>query len=110
MSNAILVKGLNKHFGKKHVLKNINTTIAKGTMTALIGASGSGKSTLMRHMVGLATANDKQGGTIRLLDQIVQENGRLDSNVRRLRANVGYIFQQFNLVGRLSVLKNVLIG
>ena len=110
MSDAIVVKGLNKHFGKKYVLKNIHTTIAKGTMTALIGASGSGKSTLMRHMVGLATANDKQGGTIRLLDQLVQENGRLDGNVRRLRANVGYIFQQFNLVGRLSVLKNVLIG
>jgi len=79
-------------------------------MVALIGASGSGKSTLLRHLAGLSCADRQNPGSIYMLGQPMQSNGKLNTNVRRLRANVGYIFQQFNLVGRLSVLNNVLMG
>jgi phosphonate transport system ATP-binding protein len=76
-------------------------------MVALIGASGSGKSTLLRHLAGLARGD---AGSIEVLGRQVQAEGRLNGDVRRQRADIGYIFQQFNLVGRLSVLQNVLLG
>jgi phosphonate transport system ATP-binding protein len=80
-------------------------------MVALIGASGSGKSTLLRHATGLLTA-DRNGetGAISILGRVVQTQGRLASDVRAVRSEVGVIFQQFNLVDRLSVLTNVLLG
>jgi phosphonate transport system ATP-binding protein len=79
-------------------------------MVALIGASGSGKSTLLRHLAGLACCDRTAGGSIQVLGRQVQAQGRLNGEVRRLRADIGYIFQQFNLVGRLSVVQNVLLG
>ena len=79
-------------------------------MVALIGASGSGKSTLLRHMAGLARCDRTNGGSVQVLGREVQASGRLNGNVRQLRADIGYIFQQFNLVNRLSVLDNVLLG
>jgi phosphonate transport system ATP-binding protein len=79
-------------------------------MVALIGASGSGKSTLLRHLAGLACCDRSNGGSVRVLGREVQASGRLNGKVRRLRADIGYIFQQFNLVNRLSVLDNVLLG
>ena len=109
MSPVIQVNSLNKSFGKKQVLFDLGLSIQAGEMVALIGASGSGKSTLLRHLAGLV-CSDSQQGTIHILGQAMQTNGKLNSQVRRLRADVGYIFQQFNLVGRLSVLNNVLLG
>jgi phosphonate transport system ATP-binding protein len=79
-------------------------------MVALIGASGSGKSTLLRHLAGLACCDRSNGGSVKVLGREVQASGRLNGKVRRLRADIGYIFQQFNLVNRLSVLDNVLLG
>ena len=79
-------------------------------MVALIGASGSGKSTLLRHLAGLACCDKSNGGSVKVLGREVQASGRLNGKVRRLRADIGYIFQQFNLVNRLSVLDNVLLG
>ena len=64
-------------------------------MVALIGASGSGKSTLMRHLAGLMLGD---GGEVRVHGQAVQARGRLSRDVRRVRAGVGVVFQQFNLV------------
>ncbi|MGH8407145.1 MAG: phosphonate ABC transporter ATP-binding protein, partial [Pseudomonas sp.] len=81
-----------------------------GEMVALIGASGSGKSTLLRHLAGLACCDKSNGGSVKVLGREVQASGRLNGKVRRLRADIGYIFQQFNLVNRLSVLDNVLLG
>ena len=110
MTHAIRVQHLNKTFGNRQVLHDLALDVAPGAMVALIGASGSGKSTLLRHLAGLASGDRQVGGEIQMLGQQMQKDGILNRNVRRLRSDIGYIFQQFNLVGRLSVLKNVLLG
>ena len=110
MTTAIHVKGLRKTFHTKTVLADLDLDIPTGSMVALIGASGSGKSTLLRHLAGLVRADSQQGGLVRVLGQTVQQDGVLSRDVRRQRADIGYVFQQFNLVGRLSVLQNVLLG
>ena len=110
MSAAIHVERLNKTFARKPALVDLALSIQPGEMVALIGASGSGKSTLLRHLAGLACCDRSNGGRVEVLGREVQSSGRLNGKVRHLRSDIGYIFQQFNLVNRLSVLDNVLIG
>jgi phosphonate transport system ATP-binding protein len=110
MSAVIRVENLNKTFGRKQALFDLALSVEPGEMVALIGASGSGKSTLLRHVAGLACCDRSAGGNVQVLGRQVQADGKLNGEVRRLRADIGYIFQQFNLVGRLSVLQNVLLG
>lgn len=110
MNAAIQIERLNKTFANKPALSDLALSIQPGEMVALIGASGSGKSTLLRHLAGLACGDKVNGGNVRVLGRDVQSAGRLSHSVRRQRADIGYIFQQFNLVGRLSVLQNVLLG
>ena len=110
MSKLIIdIRKLNKSFGHNQVLKNINITVRPGEMVGLIGASGSGKSTLIRTIAGLETM-DRSSRHIKLFGEDVQLANKKTSNQRSLRRDVGIIFQQFNLVGRLSLLTNVLIG
>ncbi|NIC06972.1 phosphonate ABC transporter ATP-binding protein [Billgrantia bachuensis] len=109
-SVTIAVKRLSKTFGQTRVLENVGFDIHAGEMVALIGPSGSGKSTLLRHLVGLTTANRKADSHIRVMGRDIQRSGRLLRGSRTQRCRCGYIFQQFNLVGRLSVLTNVLVG
>ena len=78
-------------------------------MIALIGPSGSGKSTLLRSISGLQ-AIDPGEGRIEAFGGPVQENGRISGKVRQIRTRIGFIFQQFNLVGRLSLFSNVALG
>lgn len=107
---AIEVERLTKSFDGKHkALNAVSLGVEDGEMVALIGASGSGKSTLIRHLSGLV-AGSRSSGTIRVLNNEVQSQGRLGRDLRRLRARVGIIFQQFNLVSRLSLLTNVQAG
>ena len=82
-------------------------------MVALIGASGSGKSTLIRHISGLLTADPGvllKSGRVEVNGNSVQLNGKLSKDVRYIRSDVAVIFQQFNLVNRLTLLENVLLG
>ena len=108
-SPAIEVSGLHKTFGRKRALHDVSLTIRPGEFVALIGSSGSGKSTLLRHASGLIAA-DKHSGHISVFGKTVQDNGRVSRRIREIRADIGFIFQQFNLVGRLTLLQNVLVG
>ena len=92
------------------MLKGIDLTVGEHEAFALIGASGSGKSTLIRHLSGLVTADKSSGSRVMVKGALIQEDGRLAADVRAARREIGVVFQQFNLVGRLSVLTNVLAG
>ena len=111
MTTALRIHKLNKHFANgKHALRDINLEIRQGEMVALIGASGSGKSTLLRHVAGLVVADAGEGSLIEIDGCCVQQGGRVHRDIRKMRSQIGFVFQQFNLVDRLPVMANVLVG
>ncbi len=111
MKVAVRIEKLNKHFPNgTHALRDVTLDVKQGEMVALIGASGSGKSTLLRHVAGLVTADSGAHSLIEVDGQRVQSGGRLHRDIRKTRSNIGFVFQQFNLVDRLPVLTNVMIG
>ncbi len=111
MTPRLSIRQLDKHFANgRHALRDINLQVQAGEMVALIGASGSGKSTLLRHVAGLVVGDSGSESLIEIDGRPVQRRGRIDRDIRQLRAQVGFVFQQFNLVARLPVLVNVLVG
>lgn len=107
---ALQIERLSKNFAPKaRALDEVCLTVMPGEIVALIGASGSGKSTLLRHVAGLVAGN-RDAGSVRVFGTEVQDKGRVARDIRRVRTGIGMVFQQFNLVGRLSVLTNVCVG
>ena len=100
----VVLRGVNKHFGDLHVLKNIDTTVNRGEVVVVIGPSGSGKSTLCRAINRLETIDS---GTISIDGTVLPEEG---VDLARLRADVGMVFQSFNLFAHKSVLENVALA
>ena len=96
--------GVEKYFGDLHVLNDIDLSVRKGEVVVVIGPSGSGKSTLCRTINRLETINS---GTIRIEGQPLPEEGR---GLAQLRANVGMVFQSFNLFAHKTILENVTLG
>ena len=109
-SEAVLsVHAVSKTFGARRALDKVSVTVRQGEMVALIGPSGSGKSTLLRSLTGFNVIDDDHG-RIEVFGQPMQAKGRVSGEVRHLRTRVGFIFQQFNLVGRLTLYGNVALG
>ena len=110
---GIEVVGASRSFGRgaarQLAVDRVGFSIAPGEMVALLGPSGAGKSTLLRLIAGLLPG-EPGSGAIAVGGEVVQRGGRIAPGVRCCRARVGMIFQQFNLVGRLSVETNVLCG
>lgn len=100
----VAMRGVQKHFGALHVLQDIELDVAPGEVVVVIGPSGSGKSTLCRTINRLETIDD---GTIEIEGQPLPQEGKA---LAQLRADVGMVFQSFNLFAHKTVLENVTLG
>ncbi len=100
----VALREVNKFFGDLHVLRDINLEIAKGEVVVVIGPSGSGKSTLCRAINRLEPI---QGGEIFVDGTKLPEEGK---GLAALRADVGMVFQSFNLFAHKTIVQNVMLG
>ena len=100
----ISIKGVNKHFGALHVLKDINIDIDRGQVVVVLGPSGSGKSTLCRTINRLETIDS---GTIAIDGEVLPSEGR---KLAQLRSDVGMVFQSFNLFAHKTIVENVMLA
>ncbi|BFH16571.1 amino acid ABC transporter ATP-binding protein [Paenibacillus melissococcoides] len=95
---------INKHYGKFHVLKDINLSIKQGEVVVVIGPSGSGKSTMVRCINRLETVTDGE-----LIVDGVRVNDK-STDINQLRRNIGMVFQHFNLYPHMTVLENITLA
>ena len=100
----VVLSDVQKQFGQLHALKDIDLTVTRGEVVVVIGPSGSGKSTLCRTINRLETIDE---GTITLDGQPLPQEGK---ELAALRAEVGMVFQSFNLFAHKTILENVTLG
>jgi glutamate transport system ATP-binding protein len=100
----VVLEDVNKHFGDLHVLRDIDLTVGRGEVVVVIGPSGSGKSTLCRAINRLETI---ESGRISIDGKDLPEEGK---ELAHLRADVGMVFQSFNLFAHKTILQNVTLG
>ena len=100
----VVLTDVNKHFGQLHVLRDINLSVHQGEVVVVIGPSGSGKSTLCRTINRLETIDS---GTITIAGVQLAQEGR---QLAQLRADVGMVFQSFNLFAHKTIAENVMLG
>ena len=100
----VVLSGVQKHFGQLHALRDIDLTVKRGEVVVIIGPSGSGKSTLCRTINRLETIDE---GSITLDGQPLPQEGKA---LAALRAEVGMVFQSFNLFAHKTILENVTLG
>jgi polar amino acid transport system ATP-binding protein len=104
-SNAIVsIEDVHKHFGSVHALRGVSTHVNKGEVLVIIGPSGCGKSTLLRSINGLETID---GGRVVIDGNVIDAKHK---NINAVRAEVGMVFQQFNLFPHLTVLENLTLA
>jgi polar amino acid transport system ATP-binding protein/general L-amino acid transport system ATP-binding protein len=104
MTNLIKLDNVNKHYGDFQALTGVNLMIEEGEVVCVIGPSGSGKSTMIR-CINLLEVYDKDG--IITVEDIKVEKGR---NLKKVRADVGMVFQNFNIFPHLNILENVMLS
>ena len=100
----ISMKAVDKHFGELHVLKDINLDVERGQVVVVLGPSGSGKSTLCRTINRLEPIDS---GTITIDGKVLPAEGR---QLAQLRADVGMVFQSFNLFAHKTIVENVMLA
>lgn len=100
----IELRHVDKHYGDLHVLKDVNLTVHKGEVLVVVGPSGSGKSTMCRTINRLETIDS---GEILIEGEPLPQEGR---ELARMRAELGMVFQSFNLFAHMSILQNVTLG
>lgn len=104
MAPIIELRHVDKHFGDLHVLKDVSLSVGKGEVVVVIGPSGSGKSTLCRAINRLETIDS---GESLIEDKPLPQEGR---ELAAMRAELGMVFQSFNLFAHMSILQNVTLG
>ncbi len=100
----ISIRGVNKHFGALHVLKDVDLEVERGQVVVVLGPSGSGKSTLCRTINRLESVDS---GTIAIDGEVLPAEGR---KLAQLRSDVGMVFQSFNLFAHKTILENVMLA
>ncbi len=101
---VIELRGVDKHYGDLHVLKDINLTVDRGEVVVVIGPSGSGKSTMCRAINRLETIDS---GQILIEGKPLPQEGK---ELTQMRAELGMVFQSFNLFAHMTILENVTLG
>ena len=101
-STELIIKNLHKSFGKNKVLKGINFKLLEGERVVVLGPSGSGKSTFLRCINWM---EEPTSGEIFLNGELVTEK-----NIRKIRRNIGMVFQHFNLISNMTVMENLLLA